>query len=144
MFYPDMEWYIFWIWICLSCNPFSLSLRAQIILIHQHWIPHVIFSGQGIFFKANYMQKWENDYRISYIVHHPEAAAWLSSRRSISWKDKLPRYRKQGVETGVTLFTITLSCPLGEYVLPLSANLGFAGLGILVPRLDTQEEPHYS
>ena len=44
----------------------------------------------------------------------------------------------QGVETGVTLFTITPGCPLGEYMLFVSATLDFEGLGILVPRLDIQ------
>ena len=75
---------------------------------------------------------------ICYIVHHPEVVALLSSRRATSWEGKIPRCRKQGVETGVTLFTVTPGCLLGKYMLFLSATLDFEGLGIFIPRLDIQ------
>lgn len=43
----------------------------------------------------------------------------------------------RGMEVGMASLTITTHDPLGEFLLPVPAALGFAGLEVLVPKWGT-------
>lgn len=117
-----------------------------------HGIPHSTASDQASHFPVNEIMQGVCTHGMHWshhVPHHPQAAGltewWnglLQTQLHYSWVatwccaviTRIYRSRNEGVETGVTSFTITPSGPLAQFLLPVFVTLCSVGLEVLVPK----------